>query len=1405
MKKYFNIKKLSLAILFLATAMPAFAQREERITSMPELEKREGNYIIKSTEDYEKFRQIVALGNPYANAVLEADIKVTKSIGDGDTPFHYRGTFDGQGHTVTLEDENNTENYNSTLSGLFKYTEAGCVIRNLHVSGHVFPQSETPTYAGSIVDDATGTTIENCISDAVLYGDHVRGGLVGIARGKCFLDNSAFIGRIPQGESLRSGLVGNNTQSISMKSCYVDVDFGYQLGTESEPDVFANRLDIEILNNYFTYHYKDKNGDINLMNVPFEGKVTDDEVKNGTLCYKLNRNGRKGVVWYQHGDHPYPFKGSDGQLVTSTDSGSTIEKGTSECSHEYGNDYVCHKCGAVQEGVSIEPLQARNSYNKENGTVSIDNIKYQVSNKGEATVLGLEWTSAAVHIPENINIDGTVYNVTSISENAFEGNIGLAYCYIPKSVKSIGRYAFLKCKLEYLHIADGPYSTNKADIKEHALKIDIKGLYDSNIDKIYVGRDLMWDKEPMESTHDNAYLSPFFYNHQLFEIHWGPNVSQVGNLLNDEEDQFHYFDNYSKIHKVVFMGNEHSLNNELLLTTQSIWTDFTNWTDFYINRNINGKYITPEVEDAGLLYGCKAVTYGPYVKSIPDNSYKRVGENYKPLKTVDLSHAFNLESIGQNAFYNCENIECGLDLSTTKVTTIGEFAFANSGFRSAVFNDETTTISERAFENCTSLEGLYIPASVESIGSKAFASCTKLSRVIFDDSEWGLELSDGQFDNCPKISNTYLGRSIIISGGATSSSFQPNSSNIWTIGPKVTFLQKALFPLDKYDSFIFLHSDDVLYFDGRFNGTTNTVTLDRKLRVTSSDSELGTLSLPFNLNKYNQIENINIDVHITKIPANMFAGCSKVRNLFIPENIKEIGDKAFKGCSALEVLCIMGKPNVGKYAFEGGTNMKYLYLVGDTIKLDDGAFHDCKIQEIIPAFTKDPGTGSSEHAFDPWNYAYTRLAVNNVTFNTQPWVNFTKKGTVTTTSTFSGQPDEELGTLYDRASLSHSFPQGRFDMVYLPFDMDSYYFGVDAEIYRVDEDNDKFSNTYTMGNDDKSFDAEKISLQKVNIDTQETLTKGHVYLIKTNEKEEKLIAYNNLFQANGITLAGGKYIQPKSSSSSSILAAGNVNEKLNSLNHFYVCEDGVIKFHNGGKYTPNLASTGFYLGDDNNRPIAYNLVAGNALLLSSKSDVVFHPYLEGFSTFYDADYHHIAPDWCDVYIITSVNDGNEVSLEKIEDRTITKGQAVLLKSHNNEKLPDVLTEYLTYATNGSSCSFAGNLLKGVDKEQTVGELDRDFIYVLGCNNDFKNAGFYKFTADKKMTKGKAYLDPEGLSPQQLAKACLLVCNDATTHITSRPADNADRTWGIYDLMGRRLRETGYKGIYLIDGKKVIRK
>lgn len=113
---------------------------------------------------------------PGGNYQLTANITVTAPYGNDITGFTgFTGTFDGNGHTVTLDITASTANV-----GLFSKLAGGAVVKNVKVDGTV---SGTEGVAG-IAAQANGATISGCINCAIISatGRYV-GGIVGKLRG----------------------------------------------------------------------------------------------------------------------------------------------------------------------------------------------------------------------------------------------------------------------------------------------------------------------------------------------------------------------------------------------------------------------------------------------------------------------------------------------------------------------------------------------------------------------------------------------------------------------------------------------------------------------------------------------------------------------------------------------------------------------------------------------------------------------------------------------------------------------------------------------------------------------------------------------------------------------------------------------------------------------------------------------------------------------------------------------------------------------------------------------------------------------------------------------------------------------------------------------------------------------
>ncbi|MBP5677076.1 MAG: InlB B-repeat-containing protein, partial [Bacteroidales bacterium] len=146
---------------------------------------------------------------------LTADIEVTETVAKGATPVSmfgigdvhsFKGTFDGNKHTINLNIVDNREEH---YCGPFRII-SGATIKNLHVTGTIV--KATWKHVGGMVGKALGTnTITNCRSSVDIQvntdGDCSSGGFIGDLRdGQTTLTACTFDGKLrgPGGTESRS-------------------------------------------------------------------------------------------------------------------------------------------------------------------------------------------------------------------------------------------------------------------------------------------------------------------------------------------------------------------------------------------------------------------------------------------------------------------------------------------------------------------------------------------------------------------------------------------------------------------------------------------------------------------------------------------------------------------------------------------------------------------------------------------------------------------------------------------------------------------------------------------------------------------------------------------------------------------------------------------------------------------------------------------------------------------------------------------------------------------------------------------------------------------------------------------------------------------------------------------------
>ena len=192
---------------------------------------------------------------------------------------------------------------------------------------------------------------------------------------------------------------------------------------------------------------------------------------------------------------------------------------------------------------------------------------------------------------------------------------------------------------------------------------------------------------------------------------------------------------------------------------------------------------------------------------------------------------------------------------------------------------------------------------------------------------------------------------------------------------------------------------------------------------------------------------------------------------------------------------------------------------------------------------------------------------------------------------------------------------------------------------------------------------------------------------------------------------------------------------------------------------------------------------------------------EYWTTYYNNLAHCKAPEGTEVFKVAL--DGSSLELTEIDDRIITQGEGVVLKS-NSADIP------LYSSATGSTYSYGGNSLQGTMTRIT----NPGNAYVL--NKKSAGVGFYKLSATGNIGAHKAYLtydgssgarefmpfddDPTGIVESEELRVSFAIGNGAER--SERKCEESDDAW--YDLSGRKYDKRPAKpGLYIHKGEKVM--
>ena len=180
--------------------------------------------VIRTANDWTSFRDMVknAKGQYDVNAILAADVNAGTIMVGWETENYYRGTFDGNGHTLTFS----VNDHGAECLAPFRYV-GNATIRNLHTAGTI---NNNHKFTGGLIGQVlAGSTvnIENCHSSMTLNsgvnGDATNGGFIGVIQAtnsKARFTNCKFDGSF-EGTNCHSngGFVGWSDSPVTIVDC----------------------------------------------------------------------------------------------------------------------------------------------------------------------------------------------------------------------------------------------------------------------------------------------------------------------------------------------------------------------------------------------------------------------------------------------------------------------------------------------------------------------------------------------------------------------------------------------------------------------------------------------------------------------------------------------------------------------------------------------------------------------------------------------------------------------------------------------------------------------------------------------------------------------------------------------------------------------------------------------------------------------------------------------------------------------------------------------------------------------------------------------------------------------------------------------------------------------------------
>lgn len=380
-------------------------------------------------------------------------------------------------------------------------------------------------------------------------------------------------------------------------------------------------------------------------------------------------------------------------------------------------------------------------------------------------------------------------------------------------------------------------------------------------------------------------------------------------------------------------------NTEYAITGAGTSSDSFTIEDIY-----RGKPVTAIENSAFRASKVKNIVIGNNVRSIGDDAFY----NCPDLETVVIPQS--VTSIGSAAFHSCLSLK-----SVTfpeGVTTVNSLTFAYCReLEEVVLGSNVTSIGESAFYGCNSLKEIELPQSLQIIygyafsdnaaleriefgsnliyiGDNAFFRCVALSEITFAEDSSLVQLAAYAFSGCVSLTRVDLPEGLQ-SLGIRAFSNCTELSEV-TLPQTLTGIGSSAFNGTKIYTNSVENGDNLIYAGNWVVAVKDSSLLVNLTPDSFKPDTVGIVGKAFM--RCVNLETVVLPSSIKYLGTSCFALNEKLHRVTLPDNgVETIGDSAFISCEALNNLRLgEGLKSIGRYAFYGCTRL-YNNTQGDLI------------------------------------------------------------------------------------------------------------------------------------------------------------------------------------------------------------------------------------------------------------------------------------------------------------------------------------------------------------------------------------------------------------------------------------------------------------------------------------------